>query len=224
MTDEVSRSGPAEAPYSGPMSAERALRAIPRPSDAALVAAGRQGESRALEALYRQHVGAVFGLARRLLGTDEDVDDVTQDTFIAALGNLERLRDPDAFRSWVLRIAVGKVCRVIRKRRLLATLGLRTREAPPDLDQLLAPSAPPDTALELKRIYDAVVALPTDVRVALLLRRVEGATLEEIAGLTGCSLATVKRRVARGDAALSATQEPDEGAASADCTEGRLEA
>ncbi len=186
------------------MSAERALRAVPaRPTDADVVRAAQAEELWAFEALYRRNAPLAYGVVRRLLGTDEDVDDVVQDAFIAAFGKISALQNPDAFRSWLLRIAVGKVSRVIRKRRVLAAVGLRSRESRPDVDQFLGPSAPPDVALELGRLYEAVVALPTDDRIALLLRRVEGQSLEEIAEITSCSLATVKRRLARADAALS---------------------
>lgn len=186
------------------MSAERALRAVPaRPTDADVVRAAQAAELWAFEALYRRTAPTAYGVVRRLLGTDEDVDDVVQDAFIAAFGKIGSLRDPDAFRTWLLRIAVGKVSRVIRKRRVLAAVGLRSRESRVDVDQMLGPSAPPDVALELGRLYDAVVALPANDRIALVLRRVEGSSLEEIADLTSCSLATVKRRLARADAALA---------------------
>jgi len=189
------------------MPGERALRAVPaRPSDGEIVAAARTGELWAQEALYRASAPSAFGLVRRLLGTDEDVDDVVQDTFLTAFRTLESLRDDDAFRAWMLRIAVGKVSRVIRKRRVLAMLGLRSKERP-DLDDVLGPSATPEIALELQRIYRFVVSLPADIRVAFVLRRVEGRTLEEIAELTSASLATVKRRVARADAALAELEE-----------------
>ncbi len=186
------------------MAAERALRAVPaRPTDADVVRAAQDAELWAFEALYRRTAPAAFGVVRRLLGTDEDVDDVVQDAFITAFDKIGALREPDAFRTWLLRIAVGKVSRVIRKRRVLAAIGLRSRQSAPDVDQMLGPSATPEVSLELERLYQVVVALPADDRIALVLRRVEGSTLEEIAEITGCSLATVKRRLARADAALA---------------------
>lgn len=187
------------------MSAERALRAVPAdPSDADLVGAAKAGELWAQEALYRQTAASAFALVRRLLGTEEDVDDVVQETYIAAFRGIGALRDAGAFRGWMLRIAVGKVSRLIRKRRLLARFGLRSREAPPDVDGMLGPSATPEVALELERVYGFVVGLPSELRVAFVLRRVEGSSLEEIAELTGASLATVKRRIGRAEAALAA--------------------
>ena len=186
------------------MSAERALRAVPpRPSDEDVIAAAKRLETWAQEELYRKHAPAAYALVRRLLGTEEDVDDVVQDTFIGAFRTVGALRDPGAFRGWMLRIAVGRVSRTIKKRRVLAGLGLRTRQAPPDVDKMLGPSAPPDVALELQRVYATVVQLPSDQRIALVLRRIEGSSLEEIAELTGASLATVKRRLARAELGLA---------------------
>lgn len=61
---------------------------------------------------------------------------------------------------------------------------------------------PLDDALELRRLYGLARRLPAHVRVPLLLQRVEGLGLDEIARLMGASLATVKRRIAQGEAAL----------------------
>lgn len=167
------------------------------PSDAALVVAARAGEAWACEVLYRRHAAVAHGLACRLMGRDAEVDDLVQDAFLVAFTTLDRLEDGPAFRSWLCGIVVRRTCKLLRRRRLLARLGLRSKEPPPSLDKLLGRSTPPDVALELRRIYAALEELPTDLRAAFLLRRVEGSTLEEVAALTGASLATVKRRIAR---------------------------
>lgn len=172
------------------------------PSDAALVVAARAGEAWACEVLYRRHARGLFGLAYRLLGRDADVDDLVQESFLVAFGRLERLAEPAAFRSWLSGILVRKTCKLLRHRRLLARLGLRHPEPPADFDKLFSRSAPGEVVVELRAIYSAIHRMPTDVRTALLLRRVEGHTLEEVAELTGMSLATVKRRLAKGEAML----------------------
>jgi RNA polymerase sigma-70 factor (ECF subfamily) len=166
------------------------------------VVAARAGEHWACEALYRRHVATVHGLACRLLGRDSDVDDILQDTFITAFATLDRLEEPGAFRSWVCGMAVRKTCKLIRRRRLLSRLGLRRREEPIDFDRLRGRSAPPEVVLELRAIYQVLTELPADVRAALVLRKIEGASLEETAQMLGCSLATAKRRIARGEAVL----------------------
>jgi RNA polymerase sigma-70 factor (ECF subfamily) len=175
------------------------------------VVAARAGEAWACEALYRRHVGTVHGLACRLLGRDRDVDDLLQDSFISALSSLDRLADPNAFRSWVCGIVVRKTYKLIRRRRLLASLGLGGREAPVEVDQLLARSTPPDVAAELRAVYRILESLPADVRTILVLRRVEGCGLEEIAELVGLSLATVKRRLVKGEEMLNAALAEKEG-------------
>ncbi len=62
--------------------------------------------------------------------------------------------------------------------------------------------------MELRAIYAKIDRMPVDVRVPLLLRRVEGLALEEIAERTGKSLATVKRRIAEGETALKGALRP----------------
>jgi RNA polymerase sigma-70 factor (ECF subfamily) len=145
----------------------------------------------------------VAGMAFRLLGRDEDVDDLVQDSFVEALRSLDRLQAPQAFASWLASIVVRTSSKVIRKRRLLTRLGLRRRDAAVDIDAMVSPSAPPDVATELRALYDCIEALPVNERVALVLRRVEGLGIDEISSLVGASPATVKRRVAEGERRLS---------------------
>jgi RNA polymerase sigma-70 factor (ECF subfamily) len=144
----------------------------------------------------------VTGMAFRLLGRDEEVDDLVQDSFVEALRSLHRLQAPQAFASWLASIVVRTSSKVIRRRRLLTRLGLRRGDAGVDVDAVVSPSAPPDVAAELRGLYARIEALPAKERVALVLRRVEGLAIDEIAALTGASPATVKRRVADGEQRL----------------------
>jgi len=173
------------------------------PSDAALVTAARANESWAVQALFQRHAPMMNGLAYRLLGRDAEVDDVVQESFLRALDRLESLKEPQAFAAWLGSIVVRTVSRLLRRRKLLSRLGLRRKDEPIDLDSLVSPSAPPDALVELKAIYAKIDRMPVDVRIPLLLRRVEGLPLEEIAERTGKSLATVKRRIADGERALA---------------------
>jgi len=181
------------------ISAEPPTRSGAGPSDAALVVAARAGEEWAREALFRRYAPLVNGLAFRLMGRDEDVDDLVQDSFVEALRSLGRLDAPQAFASWLSSIVVRTCGKLLRRRQLMRRFGLRRTGDAMDFDALVSPTAPPDAIAELSAVYDIVQGLPTDVRVVLILRRVEGHSLEEIAALTGASLATIKRRVAEGE-------------------------
>jgi RNA polymerase sigma-70 factor (ECF subfamily) len=193
---------PAVVRYLGAVNAS-ATRSGSGPSDAALVTAARAGERWAAEALFRRHASLVNGMAYRLLGRDGDVDDVVQESFVQALDHLDSLKEPQAFASWMASIVVRTVSKLLRRRKLMTRLGLRRSDEPIDLDALVGRDVPPDAAAELRAIYAVIDAMPVKVRVPLLLRRVEGLALEEVAERTGMSLATVKRRIAEGEALLA---------------------
>ncbi len=180
------------------------------PSDAALVVAARAEERWAKEALFRRYVGMVNGLAYRLLGRDSELDDLVQDCFTEAWRSLGRLDAPQAFGAWLASIVARTAHKMLRRRRLLTSLGLRRRE-PIELDRLISPLAPPDARAELTAIYRVVDALPPGTRRAFVLRRIEGLPLDEIAHSLGTSLATVKRRVAEAERSLAAAQREPKG-------------
>lgn len=173
------------------------------PSDAALVLEARAGAEWAKEALFRRYAPLVNGLAYRLLGSDSDLDDLVQESFAQALSSLHRLQNSEIFSAWMSAIVVRTAHKLLRRRRLMTRLGLR-RSEPVDCDLIISKSVPQDVALELRVLYGLVEKMPTELRIPLLLRRVEDASLEEIARLTGVSLATVKRRLTKAQAALEA--------------------
>jgi RNA polymerase sigma-70 factor (ECF subfamily) len=160
------------------------------------------GERWAQEALYRRHARLVNGLAFRLLANRADADDLSQDVFVQAFQSLPRLQNRDAFASWLCSIVVRTAHKRIRRHRLMARLGLR-RSEPVDLDALTGRNVPPDVQAELRKLYGIVGGLDAEARIALVLRRVEGMSIGEIAEHLGKSMATVKRRLAAAEAELS---------------------
>jgi RNA polymerase sigma-70 factor, ECF subfamily len=165
------------------------------PTDADLVSAVLSGSRLAKEQLFRRHVHRIGRLIARLLGHDDDLEDLVQDTFVAAFASLPSLRQPQMLSSWLASIATRQVTALLRRRKMLRRLGI-ARSDPIDIDSLLSPSAPQDIAAELKLLYAAVERLPTSERIVLILRRVEQLEFNDVAMITGLSLATVKRRLA----------------------------
>lgn len=180
------------------------LRRVPSSevTDAELVERALAGEARAKEALYRRHVGLVTGLSHRLLGGDE-VDDLIQDVFVTAFERLADLRNPQAFAKWIGMIVVHTARKRIRRRRLKRRFFLE-RNVESAIEVRVGSDAPPDVAVELRALYGILESLPADVRIALVLRRVEGMTVPEIAEAMDRSPATVKRRLQDGEVLLAA--------------------
>ena len=172
------------------------------PSDEALVARARRNESQAFEALYRRHAAFALNLAVHIQGTTADVEDIVHDAFVRAHERLAELRDTSAFRSWLGSIVVRLVRTRIRRRRMLAALGLAGHE-PVDLEAVAAPEADPETRALLAQVYALLQTMPADDRIAWTLRHVERHGLDAVASLTGCSLATAKRRIQRAQSYLS---------------------
>ena len=182
----------------------------PRSSDGELVEAAIEGDAAAKSELYRRYVRKASGTAYRLLGSDTDLEDVVQDSFVAAFDTLEKLQDGEAFGGWLGRIVTRTAIDTIRRRRMLARLGL-LRLQPIHVETVVSSSAPPEVAAELSLVYRALQNLPTAERVVLVLRRVEQLTIAEVAEQTGWSPATVKRKLARAERSLHKLRGPEEG-------------
>jgi RNA polymerase sigma-70 factor, ECF subfamily len=164
--------------------------------DATLVARVRDGDRGAEEALYYRHVHYIAGMVARLLGSREEAEDVVQDTFAIALDELSSLRQPEALRAWLAQVAVSQVRRKMRRSRLLARLGLHRSVDHVDLESLAIHDATAEVHAELAAIGRVLGRIPSDERLAWMLRHVEGEPLGEVARLCKCSLATAKRRIA----------------------------
>jgi len=118
--------------------------------------------------------------------------------FLAAVRGLGQLRDPALVRGWLAQVTVRTVAKRLRRRRLRAWLGLDAGGEP------AAPGASPEERALLGRVYRALDRVPVGERLAWCLRHVEGMKLDEVARAAGCSLATVKRRIAAAQARLDA--------------------
>jgi RNA polymerase sigma factor (sigma-70 family) len=184
----------------------------PEETDATLVAAAVAGDATARRLLFERHAPMVNRLARRLLGPGGDASDLVQDAFVEALLGLGQLKNGQAFQAWLGAIVVRTAHKVRRRRRLLERFGLY-RHPPQDMDGFCSPTAPPDVAAELRAIYGLLATLPVEAHLALVLRRVEGLSIDQIAEQMQVSASTVKRRLAAAEALLATWTHGKEGQA-----------
>lgn len=168
-------------------------------TDASLVVDGLAGDDFALRVLYQRHVRTVTRRVIWMLARRDEAEDVVQDAFALAFQDLPSLKEPARFGSWVARIAVRQVHRRLRRRRLLQRLGLDQGLDDATLERLASPEASAETLLVLRELDHWLATVSTPCRTAWILRWVDGNKLEEIAEQCSCSLATVKRRLARAE-------------------------
>lgn len=162
--------------------------------DGALVQAAREGQAWAQEQLFKRYAPMALSTAWRLIPT-EDPEDVAQEGLIRALTQLDQLQTPQAFAGWLSTIVVRLATSRLRRRRMLERLGLRGRDRAIDVEDYIAGPASAQTRAELSEVYRMLDTLPAEERVALVLQRVEGLELTEIAARMNLSVATVKRRL-----------------------------
>jgi RNA polymerase sigma-70 factor (ECF subfamily) len=145
------------------------------------------------DSVFKRYSPYVAAVAHRLLGRDADVDDTVQEVFLVAVRGLSRVRDPLAVKSWLARIAVRAARRRLQVRRLRTFLGM---DDPSTYDAIADEQASPEQRALLSRVYRVLDSMPADHRIAWTLRHIEGEQLDAVAALSGCSLATAKRRIA----------------------------
>ena len=157
--------------------------------DAMLVERVIQGDDAAFSAIYRRHAAHVAGVVYRLLGNDEHLDDIVQETFVIGLRNLDRLREPGALRRWLTTIAVRRVQRCLAMR-------YKSRALRAELSTVAPKTSEPDDSEEVHALYRALAQLPDKLRIPWMLHHIEGETRPMVAEMCETSLTSVKRHIA----------------------------
>ena len=167
--------------------------------DADLVDRGKQGDLSAFNLVVERYQSQVYNLAARILGDRTAAEDVTQDTFISAHGAIGRFRG-GSLRAWLLRIASNHSYDYIRTARRRPEQSLDQSLLNPGFSVPSGDPSPEQIALsgELRAVIQrAILSLPVDRRVTLVLIDVQGLSYEEAADAMGVSLGTVKSRLSR---------------------------
>ncbi len=153
-----------------------------------------------LDSAYRIYAPYVARVAMRVLGSRQGVDDIVQDVFLEAHRGIEKLNNPEALKGWLVTITVRKVRKNLRRRAFLRAVGWEKSCEPLDLEDK---NFNPVNCGLLAAAYRILDTLPTSVRIAWILKHVEGESLERVAELTNCSRATAHRRTTLAKNALA---------------------
>ncbi len=166
--------------------------------DRDLVGRARQGDREAFSQLIVQYQVPLYNMTLRMVGSREDAADITQEAFLRAWEKIRSLRDAP-FKSWLFQITVNLCYDHFRRGRRYGVM--------PDEEQGgkivglgIAMPDPQERAEANERarlVRESIEALDHDMRSALVLRDINGMAYDEIAGVLGVPLGTVKSRIAR---------------------------
>ncbi len=167
------------------------------------------GDVTGFEVIVRRYSGMVFGLAARLVGP-LDAEDVVQETFLRAFRALESFRGESSLKTWLYAIALNRIRvrrgTLARLRSLFAAGGSGPTPDFSLLDNAADPDrSPEENALlsdQRRHLRKAVLDLPEEFRMAVVLRDLEGLAYEEVASVLAVPVGTVRSRLARGRALL----------------------
>lgn len=164
----------------------------------------QKGDLQAFEQLFNHFQRGIYNTIYQMVRSEADAADLTQEVFIRAWRSLPRLEAPEAFSSWIYRIATNLTRNWIRD---------NTRVRQESLDQPVGeeedgpqrevadfsgdPAAASQTRATQEAVQRAIAGLSPDHRTVVTLHHLEGMAVEEIAQIMRCSTGTVKSRLSR---------------------------
>lgn len=158
----------------------------------------RLGDELAWEMLVRQHQGRVYGIAMTYVADPDEARDLAQEIFVRVYRNIDGCRESDRFLPWLVRIARNACIDHLRRRKARPP----ARDIPADEAWGLASSdpSPEDVSEDSSRrrlVATALQRLSEINREIILLKDMQGLSLDEIAKMLELPLGTVKSRSSR---------------------------
>src|SRR3989441_1367856 len=194
---------PLERPPAGTASAGRASKPARAADDRELVRWAQAEDKEAFEELIRRHQHRVFAVAGGILRRREDVEDIAQQVFVKAYFSLKRFDQRAAFSTWLYKITVNECWDLLRKKKvrpLVYEADLSEEQARMIEASEEKGSKAPDISERLEarqRVERLLEGLDERDRLMLILKEVEGFSIEEIAEVLELNANTVKVRLFR---------------------------
>jgi RNA polymerase sigma-70 factor (ECF subfamily) len=168
-----------------------------------LVRLAQKGDKTAFELLVERHQHRVFAVARGILKRQEDVEDIAQQVFVKAYFSLKRFDQRAAFSTWLYKITVNECWDLLRKRKarpLVYEADFSEEQSRQYTATERQADKGPDTSDRMamrERLENMLAQLDRRDRAMLVLKEVEGFSVEEIAASMGLNANTVKVRLFR---------------------------
>ena len=177
--------------------------------DAVLVQQCRKGDSVATERLILRYQNRIYNTILKICANTDDAAELTQDTFVKIIENIDKFEGRSSFYTWAFRIAVNLTLNYCQRDSRLGQSSLDAEDnecdeqAKQELKNLLADDSSPDPAIvaQNKELCEIVVAalmkLDEAQRAVVVLRDIEGMNYIQIAKVLDIELGTVRSRLSR---------------------------
>ena len=181
---------------------------VPDDTDHELVRRVQAGDQTAFNLLVLKYQHRVLKLVGRFVNDAAEAEDVAQEAFLKAYRALASFRGDSAFYTWLYRIAINTAKNALvasRRRPVTYDLDLQDGSQVQAHARLSDTETPEALALtdEIRRtVNEAIEALPDDLRLAIVLRELEGLSYEDIAKTMECPVGTVRSRIFRAREAI----------------------
>ncbi len=188
---------------SAPAIALPMARAEKKVDDRELVRLSQSGLESAFEELVKRHQHRIFALVSGILRRPDDVEDVAQQVFLKAYTGIRRFDQRAAFSTWLYKIAVNECWDYLRKRKVrpLVYEADLSEEQVSRLDGIISADRPAEGAnarTETRELLDRMLSsLPEQDRQLLVLKEIEGFSVQELAKILDLNANTVKVRLFR---------------------------
>ncbi|MBW1981911.1 MAG: sigma-70 family RNA polymerase sigma factor [Deltaproteobacteria bacterium] len=192
--------------------AEPGPKALAR-DEKALVSRCRRGDREAFTRLMQRYERQIYNFVYRMLGNEQEAEDLTQDVFVAAFRGISSFRGASRFSTWLYRIALNQTrnrIKYLSRRQLLRRDYERVNPDNPysqdSVEQLIDTRPTPEQMAVARnlawQVQDCLNQLPEQFREILVLRDVQGFSYEELCSMLSLNLGTVKSRLHRARIAL----------------------
>jgi len=178
-------------------------------NDAVLIEQYKKGDSAALERLVLKYQNRIYNVILKICADPDDAAELTQETFVKVIENLDKFEGRSGFYTWTFRIAVNLTLNYCQRNSKLAFRSLDAEQQQDDdqvkqvLKDFLSDDSSPDPAAEVqsKELYRiaarTLMGLDETHRAVIILRDIEGMSYARIAEVLDIELGTVRSRLSR---------------------------
>ena len=191
-------------PHQYPTAQLSALSESTQDEDRYLVLRAQDGDIDAFEKLVKRYQGRLFRSAYMIVRNRQDSEDIVQDTLVQAWGSLHLVREPAAFRGWIMQICTNKATSMVRKRQRRATdsydaEGLEGVSGAAEMtsSSTADPADSSEVNAQIQALANLLASVEPELRVVWILREIDEMSYEEIAKTLNLTVSTVRGRLAR---------------------------